>query len=122
MAKKIMVVDDSNAIRQSLVFTLKSAGYEVVEAANGVDALKLMREHTIGLFISDVNMPEMDGITLLKKIKDDKEYKHAPVIMLTTEASGDMINEGKEAGAKAWMIKPFQPDQLLDAVKKLFVA
>jgi two-component system chemotaxis response regulator CheY len=120
MAKKIMVVDDSNAIRQSLGFTLKSAGYEVVEAGNGVDALKLMKEHSIGLFISDVNMPEMDGITLLKKIKCDKDYMHTPVIMLTTEASGDMINEGKEAGAKAWMIKPFQPDQLLNAVKKLF--
>jgi two-component system chemotaxis response regulator CheY len=121
MSKKIMVVDDSNAVRQSLVFTLKGAGYEVVEAANGVDALSLMREHSIGLFISDVNMPEMDGITLLKKIKADKDYNHTPVIMLTTEASGDMITEGKEAGAKAWMIKPFQPEQLIGAVKKLFV-
>ncbi len=121
MAKKIMIVDDSNAIRQSLAFTLKSVGYEVVEASNGVDALKIMKEHSIGLFISDINMPEMDGITLLKKIKEDKDYNHTPVIMLTTEASGDMINEGKEAGAKAWMIKPFQPDQLIDAVKKLFV-
>lgn len=121
MSKKIMVVDDSNAIRQSLSFTLKSAGYEVVEAANGVDALNLMKQHTVGLFISDVNMPEMDGITLLKKIKEDKDYNHTPVIMLTTESSGEMINEGKSAGAKAWMIKPFTPDQLLDAVKKLFV-
>lgn len=121
MSKKIMVVDDSNAIRQSLSFTLKSAGYEVVEAANGVDALNLMKEHAIGLFISDVNMPEMDGITLLKKIKEDRDYNHTPVIMLTTESSGEMINEGKSAGAKAWMIKPFTPDQLLDAVKKLYV-
>ncbi|HNX22689.1 MAG TPA: response regulator [Spirochaetota bacterium] len=120
MSKKIMVIDDSNAVRQSLLFTLKSAGYEVVEAANGVDALNLMREHIIGLFISDVNMPEMDGITLLKKIKEDRNYKHTPVIMLTTEAGGDMINEGKEAGARAWMIKPFQPEQLINAVKKLF--
>ncbi len=122
MPKKVMIVDDSNAIRQSLAFTLKSAGYEVVEAVNGADALNLMKEHPIGLFISDINMPEMDGITLLKNIKGDRDYKHTPVIMLTTEASGDMINEGKEAGAKVWMIKPFQPDQLLDAVKKLFVA
>lgn len=121
MAKKIMVIDDSNAIRQSLVFTLKSAGYEVIEAANGIDALNLMNDHAVGLFISDVNMPEMDGITLLKKIKEHRDYKHTPVIMLTTEAGGDMINEGKEAGAKAWIIKPFQPDQLLGAVKKLFV-
>ena len=121
MSKKVMVVDDSSAIRQSLCFSLKSAGYEVVEAANGVDALNLMKQHSIGLFISDVNMPEMDGITLLKKIKEDKDYSCTPVIMLTTEKSGDIINEGKSAGARAWMIKPFGPDQLLDAVKKLFV-
>lgn len=121
MSKKVMIVDDSNAIRQSLSFSLKSAGYEVVEASNGVDALSLMKQHPIGLFISDVNMPEMDGITLLKKIKEDKDYSHTPVIMLTTEKSGDMINAGRSAGAKAWMVKPFGPDQLLDAVKKLFV-
>jgi len=121
MSKKVMVIDDSKAIRQSLVFALKTAGYEVVEAANGVDALSLMKEHSIGLFISDINMPEMDGITLLKKIKEDKDHKHTPVIMLTTESTGDMITEGKEAGARAWIIKPFQPDQLINAVKKLFV-
>lgn len=122
MGKKIMVIDDSNAIRQSLVFTLKSAGYEAIEASNGAVALDLMKQCSVGLFISDVNMPEMDGITLLKKIKSDATYKHTPIIMLTTESSLDLIEEGKKAGAKAWMIKPFQPDQLLDAVKKLFVA
>jgi two-component system, chemotaxis family, chemotaxis protein CheY len=122
MSKKIMVVDDSNAVRQSLAFALKNAGYEVVEAANGVDALSLMKEHAIGLFISDVNMPEMDGITLLKKIKADSENRHAPVIMLTTESDTEMISLGREAGARAWMIKPFQPEQLVDAVKKLFIA
>lgn len=121
MSKKIMVVDDSNAIRESLVFTLKNAGYDVVESSNGEDALILMKKHSIGLFISDVNMPGMDGITLLKKIKEDKDYKHTPVIMLTTEGSGDMINAGKEAGAKAWMIKPFQQKDLIEAVKKLFI-
>lgn len=122
MPKKIMVVDDSNAVRQSLAFALKNAGYEVVEASNGLDALNLMKEHPIGLFISDVNMPEMDGITLLKKIKADRDNRHAPVIMLTTENDADMISLGREAGAKAWMIKPFQPEQLVDAVKKLFVS
>ena len=122
MSKKIMVVDDSNAVRQSLSFALKNAGYEVVEASNGLDALSLMKEHTIGLFISDVNMPEMDGITLLRKIKEDRENRHAPVIMLTTESDAEMISMGKQAGARAWMIKPFQPEQLVDAVKKLFVA
>lgn len=121
MKKKIMVIDDSNAIRQSLVFTLKSAGYDAIEASNGAVALDLMRECSVGLFISDVNMPEMDGITLLKKIREDSSYKHTPVIMLTTESSSDMIESGKKAGAKAWIIKPFQPEQLLDAVKKLFI-
>lgn len=121
MAKKVMVVDDSNAIRQSLVFTLKNAGYDAIEASNGAVALSLMKQCSVGLFISDVNMPEMDGITLLKMIKEDASYKHTPVIMLTTESSMDMIESAKKAGAKAWIIKPFQPDQLIDAVKKLFV-
>ena len=75
MSKKILVVDDSKAIRQSLIFTLKGEGYEVIEAANGVDALNLMKDNIIGLFISDVNMPEMDGIELLKQIKQDKDHK-----------------------------------------------
>ncbi len=122
MSKKILVVDDSKAIRQSLIFTLKGEGYDVIEAANGVDALNLMKDNTIGLFISDVNMPEMDGIELLKQIKQDKDHKYTPVIMLTTESGRDMIEAGKQAGAKAWMIKPFQPEEILSAVKKLFVA
>lgn len=121
MDKKVMVVDDSNAIRESLVFTLKSAGYDAIEASNGAVALDLMKKWQIGLFISDVNMPEMDGITLLRKIREDSEYKHTPIIMLTTESSRDMIEQGKKAGAKAWIIKPFHPEQLIDAVKKLFV-
>ena len=122
MSKKIMVVDDSKAIRQSLMITLKSQGYDVIEASNGIEALDLMKGNNVGLFISDVNMPEMDGIELLKKIKQDKDYKYTPVIMLTTESGRDMIEAGKEAGAKAWMIKPFQPEAIVTAVKKLFVA
>jgi two-component system chemotaxis response regulator CheY len=122
MAKKIMIIDDSNAIRQSLSFALKSAGYEVIEASNGEVALNLMKDFQIGLFISDVNMPEMDGISLLKRIKQDSSYNHTPVIMLTTESGMDKISEGRAAGAKAWIIKPFHPDELIDAVKKLYVA
>ncbi len=121
MAKKIMVIDDSNAIRQSLVFTLKNAGYDTVEATDGAAALDLMKQHSVGLFISDVNMPEMDGITLLKKIREDSSHRHTPVIMLTTESSRDMIEKARQEGAKAWMIKPFMPEELVDAVKKLFV-
>lgn len=122
MSKKILIVDDSVAIRQSLLMTLKSEGYDVIEAANGVEAIELMKTNSIGLFISDVNMPEMDGITLLKKIREDQDHKHAPVIMLTTESGKDMINAGKDAGARAWVIKPFQPNELLSAVKKIYVA
>ena len=119
---KILVTGGLGYIGSHTVVALQNAGYEVVEASNGLDALNLMKEHPIGLFISDVNMPEMDGITLLKKIKADRDNRHAPVIMLTTENDADMISLGREAGAKAWMIKPFQPEQLVDAVKKLFVS
>ena len=121
MSKKILVVDDSTAIRQSLSMTLRNEGYDVIEASNGADALSLMETNSIGLFISDVNMPEMDGITLLKKIKQDKDHRHSPVIMLTTESDKNMIEAGKQAGAKAWMIKPFHPDDIISAVRKLFV-
>ncbi len=121
MIKKIMVIDDSVTIRQAVGYTLKNAGYDVVEAQNGLDALKQMEAQPIGLFICDVNMPGMDGIAFLKKVKENDSYKHAPIIMLTTESSKDKIAEGKDAGAKAWMVKPFVPQQLLDAVKKLMV-
>jgi two-component system chemotaxis response regulator CheY len=120
MTKKIMVVDDSNSIRAALKAILTEGGYDVIEAENGMEALELMKEHSIGLFISDVNMPVMDGIALLKRIKKESHHKHTPVLMLTTETDGDTINEGKEAGARAWMIKPFLPEQLLAAVKKLY--
>jgi two-component system chemotaxis response regulator CheY len=119
--KKVMIVDDSLTIRQTVGYTLKNAGYDIVEASNGVEALDVMKKNEIGLFICDVNMPEMDGITFLKKVKQDNTYKYTPIIMLTTEAGKDRINEGREAGAKAWMVKPFVPEQLLEAVKKLMI-
>lgn len=121
MAKKIMVVDDSSAIRQTLMFSLKSQGYDVVEASDGVSALSLIRETAVGLLISDVNMPEMNGIELLKKIREDVVNRHTPVIMLTTESSMDLIEEAKKAGARAWIKKPFKFEQLIDTVKKLYV-
>lgn len=121
MAKKILVIDDSRAIRQSLMVALSKEGYEVIEAENGIHALELMKTNPIGLFISDVNMPEMDGITFLKKIKEDRDNRHTPVIMLTTESDTAMIDAGKEAGARAWMTKPFKNDELVAAVKKLFI-
>ncbi len=119
MAKRILVVDDSSSIRQVVGIALRGAGYEVIEAGDGKDALSKMSGEKIHLIISDVNMPNMDGITFLKQVKLNPKYKFTPVIMLTTEAGRDKVNEGRDAGAKAWLVKPFQPPKLLDAVEKL---
>ncbi|KYN23888.1 two-component system response regulator [Vibrio cidicii] len=119
MAKTILVVDDSTSIRQVVGIALRGAGYDVIEASNGKDALSKMTGNKIHLIISDVNMPVMDGIAFLKEIKQHPRYKFTPVIMLTTEAGQDKMSEGRTAGAKAWIVKPFQPPKMLDAVAKL---
>ncbi|POZ64055.1 response regulator [Chromobacterium alticapitis] len=119
MGKSILVVDDAASIRATVSIALKGAGYEVVEACDGNDALAKLGGVRVNLIISDVNMPGMDGITLLKKLKEGAATKFLPVIMLTTEGSDDKKAQGKEAGAKAWIIKPFDPAKLLDAVSKL---
>lgn len=119
MAKTILVVDDSASIRQVAGMTLKGAGYEVIEACDGQDALSKLSGQRVHLIISDVNMPVMDGITFLKQVKAKPEYKFTPVIMLTTESAESKKAEGQAAGAKAWMVKPFQPQQMLAAVSKL---
>ena len=124
MPKKILVVDDAFSIRQALSFVLTSNGFDVTEASDGDEALKKCADERFSLIISDVNMPNMDGITFIKKIKTDEacsENKFTPVIMLTTESGEDKKAEGKEAGVKAWMVKPFPPEMLLDAVKKIIV-
>lgn len=119
MAKTVLVVDDSASIRQVVGLALTRAGYEVITADDGQDALKKLDGRKIHLIISDVNMPVMDGITLIKEVKKKAEYKFTPIIMLTTESQPEKKAEGKEAGAKAWIVKPFQPPQMLDAVSKL---
>ncbi|MBN2679191.1 response regulator [Acidithiobacillus montserratensis] len=120
MAKNILVVDDSASLRQVVSIALKGGGYNVIEACDGVDGLaKLAAADKIHLIISDVNMPNMDGITFVKTLKQKPEYKFTPVIMLTTEAEEEKKREGQAAGAKAWVIKPFQPQQMLAAVSKL---
>jgi two-component system chemotaxis response regulator CheY len=119
MAKTILIVDDSASIRQVVGIALKGAGYDVIDACDGKDALSKMTGQKIHLIISDVNMPNMDGITFLKQVKAHPSYKFTPVIMLTTEAGQDKMAEGRAAGAKAWVVKPFQPPQMLDAVAKL---
>ncbi|HEX8989672.1 MAG TPA: response regulator [Rhodocyclaceae bacterium] len=119
MAKNIMIVDDSASLRQVVSIALKSAGYEVVEACDGKDALGKLDGRKLHLIISDVNMPNMDGISFVKAAKQLPAYKFTPIIMLTTEAGDAKKAEGQAAGAKAWVVKPFQPAQMLTAVSKL---
>ncbi|SEI76350.1 two-component system, chemotaxis family, response regulator CheY [Allopseudospirillum japonicum] len=119
MTKLIMIVDDSASLRQVVAISLKGAGYEVLEASNGQDALNKMTGQKIHLIISDVNMPIMDGISFVKAVKQLPQYKFTPIMMLTTESQQEKKMEGKAAGAKAWLVKPFQPNVLLNAVAKL---
>ncbi|MBV8464634.1 MAG: response regulator [Burkholderiales bacterium] len=119
MAKLILVVDDSASLRQVVALTLKGAGYDVIEASDGADALAKLTGQRVSLVISDVNMPNMDGFTFVNELKKNPTYKNAPVIMLTTEVADDKKKAGQAAGAKAWMVKPFQPKQMLAAVEKL---
>ncbi|MFC2971190.1 response regulator [Azotobacter bryophylli] len=122
MSKTVLVVDDSAAIRQVVSITLSGAGYEVITACDGSDALGKLTGQRVHLIISDVNMPVMDGLSFVRKLKERPEYKFTPVIMLTTESAEDKKQEGKAAGARAWMVKPFQPAQMLAAVSKLVMA
>jgi len=119
MAKTIMVVDDSISIRQVVGLALKQAGYDVIEGCDGRDALAKLTGQKINLIISDVNMPNMDGISFVRELKTRPAYKFTPVLMLTTESQEDKKEQGKAAGARAWMVKPFKPEALLAAVQKL---
>ena len=121
MSKTILIVDDSSSVRSVVGIALKGAGYDVIEACDGKDALNKMTGQKIHLIVSDVNMPNMDGITLVKEVKKLGNYKFTPICMLTTEAGRALMDEGKAAGAKAWIVKPFQPPKLLDVVSKLIM-
>lgn len=117
---KILAVDDSASMRQMVAFTLKGAGHTVVEACDGMEALKTAKgQQGIDLVISDINMPNMDGIALVKELRALPEFKFTPILMLTTESATDKKQEGKAAGATGWIIKPFNPDQLLATIKKV---
>jgi two-component system, chemotaxis family, chemotaxis protein CheY len=119
MAKTILIVDDSTSFRQVVGMALKGAGYDVVEACDGKDALSKLDGRKYHLIISDVNMPNLDGIGFVRAAKELASYKFTPVIMLTTVSGEDKKAEGKAAGVRAWVVKPFQPPVLLDAVSKL---
>ncbi|MDH5446342.1 MAG: response regulator [Gammaproteobacteria bacterium] len=115
----ILAVDDSASMRQMVTFTLKGAGHDVVEACDGKEALDKAKGQQFDLVISDVNMPVMDGITLIKELRALSEYKFTPLLMLTTESGDDKKAQGKTAGATGWIVKPFNPDQLLATIKKV---
>ena len=119
MPPTILAVDDSASMRQMVSFTLKHAGYEVIEAADGREALELARKHTVNLVLTDVNMPEMDGITLVRELRQLAAYKFVPMLMLTTESTQDKKMQGKAAGATGWLIKPFNPEKLLATIAKV---
>lgn len=116
---KILAVDDSASMRQMVSFTLKGAGHDVVEASDGVEALSLAKHGAVDLVISDVNMPNMDGITLCAELRKLPAFKFVPILMLTTESTGDKKMQGKNAGATGWIVKPFNPEQLLATIKKV---
>ncbi|GEB70533.1 MULTISPECIES: response regulator [Pseudoalteromonas] len=117
--KRILAVDDSASMRQMVSFTLKTAGFDVTEAKDGSEALAIAKQQDFDAVISDVNMPIMDGITLIRELRTLPNYKFTPLLMLTTESGLDKKVEGKAAGATGWIVKPFNPDQLLAVIKKV---
>lgn len=119
MSKTIMIVDDSASLRQVVSMTLRGAGYNVIETCDGKDALAKLGGQKVHLVISDVNMPNMDGLSFVREMKKNASYKFTPVIMLTTESGEEKKLAGQSAGARAWVVKPFMPQQMLAAVSKL---
>ncbi len=119
MPKTIMIVDDSASLRQVVAIALRGAGYEAIEARDGQDALSKLNGQKVHLIVSDVNMPNMDGISFVKAVKALPAYRFTPIVMLTTESQADKKAQAQAAGAKAWVLKPFNPPQLLAVVQKL---
>jgi len=118
MSKTILIVDDSTAIRQMVAFTLKSDGYVVIEAVDGEEALAMANAQAIDLVLTDQNMPNMDGLTLVKTLRGLPKFASTPILILTTESGDAKKKEGKESGANGWLVKPFNPHTLLNVVKK----
>lgn len=117
--KKILAVDDSVSIRKSISFILGQEGYQVTEAIDGVDGLAKAKADKFNLVITDINMPNMDGIEFTKQLRQTENYKHTAIIALTTENQESKMQEGKAAGATGWIVKPFTSDKLLAVVKKI---
>jgi len=117
--QSILAVDDSASMRQMVTFTLKGAGYNVIEAADGQEALEKAKGQNVDLVLTDQNMPRMDGITLVRNLRGLPTYAKTPMLILTTESSDEMKTKGKAAGATGWLVKPFDPGKLLEVIKKV---
>ncbi len=119
MSKKILIVDDSESIRDVVNFTLENEGHEVMVGVDGKDAQQYLNGQNIDLVITDLYMPEMDGIELIKSIRQKNDYKHTPILFLTTESQQEKKLEAKKAGATGWIVKPFVPDQIISVINKV---
>ena len=119
MAKRVMTVDDSKTMRDMVAFTLRSAGFQVSEAEDGQKALTLLRASQVDVVITDLNMPNMDGVGLIRSLRADPRYRAVPIIMLTTESDSSKKTEGKDAGATGWIVKPFAPDKLVQIINRV---
>jgi two-component system chemotaxis response regulator CheY len=119
MTRTILTVDDSITMRQMIAFTLRGAGYEILEAGDGVEALERLQGRQVSLVITDINMPRMDGFTLVQRLRALPAFKATPILILTTESTPEQKVKGKTAGASGWIVKPFSPEKLLDVVGKV---
>ena len=119
MTRTVLTVDDSRTMREMVAFTLRGAGYTVLEAGDGREALRVLGGKTVDAIITDLNMPGMDGLTLIRELRAQPAYKSVPILMLTTEADAQKKQDGKAAGATGWIVKPFSPDKLIAVVKQV---
>ena len=119
MAKVILTVDDSPSIRQMVLYTLRNAGYDVLEACDGEDGAQMMAKHAVDLVLTDQNMPRLDGLGLIRRIRSNADWARVPILMLTTESSDTMKAQGRAAGATGWLVKPFDPRKLIEVVRKV---
>lgn len=119
MNKQILVVDDSESIREVLVFSLQSAGYEVLAAGDGKEALQYFDGRSIDLLLTDFHMPNMNGLELISHVRQIDQYRYMPILVLTTETQVDLVREAKKSGATGWMVKPFNTDKLIQTLRKV---
>lgn len=119
MAKTILAVDDSGSLRQMVAFSLTAAGYQVIQAVDGVDGLNKAKGQVVDLVLTDQNMPNMDGLTFIQNLRGMSSYEKVPILMLTTESSDEMKAKGRAAGANGWLVKPFDPKRLTEVVQKV---